>query len=150
MERQKQIYESYINFFKANKIKITDVRLSILDIITTNRHFTIQDVIDGVQEKLGQVNVMSVYNNIKLLLNNHMLFANTFNGKDISFETITPKLTHVKCDYCGTFVHLEDTILDEKLFEDFKLLANEYNVNLEHFKLEVHGKCFECTEKGVK
>lgn len=141
--------EDYINFFKQRKIKLTDVRNAILDTITKRAHFTIHDVISDVEKQLGQVNIMSIYNNISLLLNEHLLFANTFNGKNITYEAITPELAHIKCDYCGVFVHLDEEEVGDKYTDDFITLAKKYNLTMKHFKLEIHGICQNCIDNST-
>ncbi|AKX33807.1 Fur family transcriptional regulator [Spiroplasma litorale] len=136
--------EKYVNLFKSKKIKLTDVRLSMLKAIVTKKHFTISEIIDFVQKDLGSVNVMSIYNNIDLFLELHLLFTNSLDGKQITYEVISQQLIHLCCDNCGKIIDIEDVSLNkttQKLFEDY--LENK-NLNLIHYKIDLHTICENC------
>ncbi|ALD66786.1 Fur family transcriptional regulator [Spiroplasma cantharicola] len=134
----------YLKLFKSKKIKLTDVRLSMLNIIISKKHFTINEVISMVEKDLGSVNVMSIYNNIDLFLELHLLFANTINGKQIIYEAISPQLMHIFCDNCGSLEDLESPSLASELFLRFSEILTNKDMSLEHFKLELHGICKNC------
>ncbi|WP_342258847.1 Fur family transcriptional regulator [Spiroplasma endosymbiont of Dioctria linearis] len=134
----------YLELFKSKKIKLTDVRMSMLNIIISKKHFTINEVIDMVKSDLGSVNVMSIYNNIDLFLELHLLFANTINGKQIIYEAISPQLMHIFCDNCGGLEDLESPSLANELFLRFSEILKDRDMTLEHFKLELHGICKKC------
>ncbi|AUB31993.1 Fur family transcriptional regulator [Spiroplasma floricola 23-6] len=134
----------YLELFKNKKIKLTDVRLSMLRIISTKKHFTINELISMVEKDLGSVNVMSIYNNIDLFLEMHLLFANTINGKQIIYEAISSQLMHITCDHCGSLEDLESPSLANELFLRFSNILKDKDMELEHFKLELHGICKKC------
>ncbi|QHX36966.1 Fur family transcriptional regulator [Spiroplasma sp. BIUS-1] len=134
----------YLELFKSKKVKLTDVRLSMLKIIATKKHFTINELISMVEEDLGSVNVMSIYNNIDLFLDMHLLFANTINGKQIIYEAISTQLMHISCDKCGSLEDLESPSLANELFVRFSNILENKEMELEHFKLELHGICKKC------
>ncbi|AUM62952.1 Fur family transcriptional regulator [Spiroplasma monobiae] len=134
----------YLELFKSKKVKLTDVRLSMLKIIATKKHFTINELISMVEEDLGSVNVMSIYNNIDLFLEMHLLFANTINGKQIIYEAISSQLMHISCDICGSLEDLESPSLANELFVRFSNILEDKEMKLEHFKLELHGICKKC------
>ncbi|AKU79389.1 Fur family transcriptional regulator [Spiroplasma turonicum] len=137
--------ESYISYFKNKKIKITDVRMSMLKAITTMKHFTTPELISFVEKDLGTVNVMSIYNNIDLFLEHHLLFSNSIDGKQIVYEVLSKSLVHILCDTCGKIQDLEDDSFNLKCENTFvELLANSQN-KLMHSKVELHVLCNECS-----
>ncbi|AHI53238.1 Fur family transcriptional regulator [Spiroplasma culicicola] len=138
------LYEEYISILKEKKVKLTEARLAILKCISTKKHFTINELISEVEKELGNVNVMSVYNNIDLLLDLHLIFSNTINGKQIIYEAIAPQLIHIKCHECGSYDHLESSSLTQDLLSQFKTITSSSEFELEHFKLEMHGVCKNC------
>jgi Fur family peroxide stress response transcriptional regulator len=144
-------YEDYINVMKKKKLKITASRSAFLKAITSieSKHFTVNEIISKIKESEGHVNIMSVYNILEVLLNEHLLFANTFDGKNVSYEVITPRLVHVRCDYCGEIHHLDgdEIAVHEEWWNAFNELTRKYNVTLEHYKLEAHGICDNCSAK---
>ncbi|AGR42434.1 Fur family transcriptional regulator [Spiroplasma diminutum] len=139
-------FTEYLELFKSKKIKLTDVRTAMLKIIASKKHFTINELISMVEKDLGSVNVMSIYNNIDLFLDLHLLFANTINGKQIIYEAISPQLMHIFCDKCGFLEHLESPSLANELFVRFSSILEDKKMELEHFKLELHGICNKCKE----
>ncbi|AGR41569.1 Fur family transcriptional regulator [Spiroplasma taiwanense] len=143
MEIENKITE-YLELFKSKKIKLTDVRLSMLKAIATTKHFTINELISIVEKDLGTVNVMSIYNNIDLFLEMHLLFANTMNGKQIMYEAISKQLIHITCDICGKLEDLESPSLASDLFLEYSKILESKKMQLEHFKLELHGICESC------
>ncbi|QEH62239.1 Fur family transcriptional regulator [Spiroplasma chinense] len=143
-----KLFDEYVEILKEKKIKLTDVRLTILKCIATRKHFTINELIAEIEkETKSSVNVMSVYNNIDMLLDLHLLFSNTINGKQIIYEAITPQLIHVKCHECEMFEHIDSSSLSQDLLSQFKKIGESINFELDHFKLEMHGLCNNCRKK---
>ncbi|WP_031542137.1 Fur family transcriptional regulator [Mesoplasma photuris] len=144
-KNQQKKYNQIIERLKNKNIRITDIRRAIIKIImTSNDHLTTQDIIKELEPMFKGVNITSVYNTLDLLLENHILFANTFNGKTISYELATDKSFHLKCDQCGDVKHIEDACLEKYIFSEIADLAEMHNVKLEHFKIEAHGLCEKC------
>ena len=126
------VLEEYTKIIKSRKLKLTNARLAFVKAITSmdKKHFTISEIIAKIKENEGHVNIMSCYNILELLLKEHLLFANTLDGKNVSYELITPRLVHVRCDYCGKLYHLDDGVLGvhNKWWDLFNELANKYAI----------------------
>lgn len=137
-------YDFYIGRLKELKIKITDLRINIIKIISNTQHFTTNELIEMLKKEDKTISVMSVYNNIDLFLENHLLYANTFNGKYIIYEAIKPHLIHIKCDECSKVIDVEDKKENEELMKIFERLGEKSDVEVSHFKVELHGTCDEC------
>lgn len=145
-------FDNYVEILKNKKIKMTYSRSALLKVITTmdKKHFTINDIIAELKKQYGKINIMSVYNNVEMLIREHLIFATTFDGKSVSYELITQMLVHVRCDHCGKSTHLEDFDESKKYWDKLNELANKYSIDLEHFKIEVHGICDDCKTKEEK
>lgn len=131
---------------KTRDIRLTQIRLEILKIIITEDHPTIADIIEALEKEVGKINVMSVYNTLNMLLENHVLFANTFNGKQICYEIQEQASCHLKCDQCLKVEHV-DTNEVIKFLPEFTKIAQRHEYSLEHFKIEIHGLCENCQKK---
>ncbi|QHX36117.1 Fur family transcriptional regulator [Spiroplasma sp. TIUS-1] len=139
-----EMNDFYINRLKELKIKLTELRINIIKIISRTKHFTINELIDMLKQMDSKVNIMSVYNNIDLLLENHLLYANTFNGKYIIYEAIKPHLIHIKCDECSKIIDVDDKKENTQFMNSFISLGKKFNVEVNHYKIELHGICNEC------
>ncbi|WP_257789180.1 transcriptional repressor [Spiroplasma clarkii] len=127
---------------------MTDIRLVILKCVASRKHFTINELISEIEKELGTVNVMSVYNNIDLLLDLHLLFSNTINGKQIIYEAITNQLIHIKCHECDSYEHINSPILSGELWSSCQQFLDSIGFTMDHFKLEMHGICKKCSQKN--
>lgn len=105
---QQKVFERLQEALKSKNVRVTNVRLEILKIITTHEHPTINDIISELEKSSHKVNVMSVYNTLDMLLDKHIIYANIFNGKQICYEPKVQESYHLKCDQCQKVHHLEN------------------------------------------
>ncbi|WP_338983219.1 Fur family transcriptional regulator [Spiroplasma endosymbiont of Othius punctulatus] len=137
-------YDFYISRLKELKIKLTDLRINIIKIISNTKHFTTNELIEMLKKDDSTISVMSVYNNIDLFLENHLLYANTFNGKYIIYEAIKPHLIHIKCDECLSVIDVDNKQENVELMKVFEVIGKKSKVDVNHFKIELHGICDKC------
>ncbi|WBX36299.1 Fur family transcriptional regulator [Mycoplasma capricolum] len=146
---QQQKYNQIVEKLKLKKIRLTDIRNIVIKMLIISDHLTIQEIINNLESEINNINVMSVYNTIDLLLKEHIVFANTFNGKDISYEIAADKSVHLKCDECLKVIHLDDKNIKNYHFLELLDLCEKYNIKLTHFKIEGHGYCLKCSNKEI-
>lgn len=146
-KNQELLFQRVQDILKDNKVRITKVRQDIIKIIIVYEHPTINDIIAYLEQQTVKINIMSVYNTLDMLLENHVLYANTFNGKNICYELKVDKMCHLKCDLCFKIFHLTDF---NDFFKEFSEIAEKYNWSCDHFKIEIHGKCDSCIKKIIK
>lgn len=144
------IEQKIIDILTARKYRITEMRLMIVKIIAGTRHFTVKYVINEVNRflKNKKVNVMSVYNIINLLIKEHLLFANVFNGKDIIYELIIDNTIHAVCENCFRIMHID--VADKTALYNYAISDKIRALNWDpaiHFTLEVHSICPDCKAK---
>ncbi|PPE06130.1 Fur family transcriptional regulator [Williamsoniiplasma lucivorax] len=142
-------YDQIIGKLKKDGIRVTNIRSEVIKAIITTDHPTINDIIKIVEKTSANTNVMSVYNTLNLLLEKHLLFANTFNGKQIVYEIQDVKSVHLKCDSCLAIQHLDDQELQVIDESRLKQLAQNHQMTFDHFKIEIHGLCQKCYQKAT-
>jgi Fe2+ or Zn2+ uptake regulation protein len=142
-KQQQQIYDLMLETLKKKKVRLTDIRLAIIQNLIVSDHPTPASIVKSLEEEYGKINVMSVYNTIDLLLEEHLVSANTFNGKQISYEIIMDKTAHFKCLECDKIYHLSLGNYEPKIFEMLQKLGNQIDFKVDHYKIEVHGICHD-------
>ncbi|ATZ21129.1 Fur family transcriptional regulator [Mesoplasma coleopterae] len=144
---QQAKYNEIIDQLKVNSIKITEIRSNIIKLIIVSEHINIQQLTLKLEKNLTNVNLASVYNTIDLLLKEHIIASNTFDGKNIWYELSTNKSAHIKCDECGNIEHVSADKITNINFDEFKDLILDKKQKLEHVKIELHVICESCTKK---
>ncbi|ASZ09359.1 Fur family transcriptional regulator [Mesoplasma chauliocola] len=144
---QQKKYDEIIDNLKLKSIKITEIRSNIIKLIIISEHINIQQLTLKLEKLLGNVNLASIYNTIDLLLKEHSISSNTFDGKNIWYELSTNKSAHIKCDECGDIKHVSVDKLNNINFNEFEKLLNDRNKHLEHVKIELHVICEQCQTK---
>lgn len=140
-------FESTVLKLKAKNIKLTDIRIKIIKLIIKNQHLNIQEIIELLQKNDETTNVMSVYNTIDLLLKEHIIFSNTFDGKNIWYELSSNKAIHIKCDSCGSVQHVSKEKQDSFNTSELKKLLSSDMIKIEHVKIEIHVICESCNDQ---
>ena len=127
---------------QAHRIRLTRGRREVLRVLLSAHHPTFNDIVESLARLSSEKpNVMSVYNTINMLLAQHIIYANTFDGKQICYEVKIKEAGHLKCDNCQRVIHLKQL---QALNQNFKNLAAKHDWTCDHFKLEIHGLCAEC------
>ncbi|AUF83357.1 transcriptional repressor [Mesoplasma syrphidae] len=147
LKQEQKKYEQIVDKLKTKNIRMTDIRLAIIAMLIKAEHLTTQEIIKNLELEFANVNVTSVYNTLDLLLSQHILFANTFNGKSIWYEIASEKSIHLKCDECGDVIHINPMTSDKFDFNEVVELAESKGIKLDHFKIEAHGICQNCRNK---
>lgn len=151
-ENQSQ-YQEIIQKLQKKDYRLTDVRKAVIEILVVKKHISINDIIAELKKSNNSVNVMSIYNTIDLLMDEHIIHANVFDNKQIFYE-LSDNITHVVCNICHKIIHLDNqtivntNFLDEKKVNSF--LLEERNFAFSHYKLEVHGICDNCKSQMKK
>lgn len=145
---QNQVLHQLEASLQTNKIRLTKGRRDILRVILTANHPTFNDVVENLERATQEKpNIMSVYNTINMLLAHGIIYANTFDGRQISYEVKIPQAGHLKCDRCLQMIHLDQL---DNFNHEFQKLAAQYQWNCDYFKLEIHGLCPECRSDSAQ
>ena len=129
---------------KKTGIKYTNQRVEILDFLKEfHGHPTVDDVYEGVRQKLTRISKATVYNNLKFLAEKG--FVKEVNVKGVSrFESNLIPHHHTICIECGAINDYES--------EELTALAMEIAENIDDFKIEsadtnFFGICKKCMEE---
>ncbi|ATZ21833.1 Fur family transcriptional regulator [Mesoplasma tabanidae] len=144
---QQAKYNEIIDQLKVKSIKITEIRSNIIKLIIISEHINIQQLTLKLEKNLSNVNLASIYNTMDLLLKEHIISSNTFDGKNIWYELSTNKSAHIKCDKCGNIEHVSTEKIKNINFDEFKTLIVDKSQKLEHLKIELHVICERCNKK---
>ncbi|AHF61429.1 hypothetical protein P344_06295 [Spiroplasma mirum ATCC 29335] len=138
-------YDKIVQILKDKNYRLTDIRLSIIKILTDKKHLTLSVIVEYLEKEYQNVNLMSVYNTIDMLLKEHILFSNTFDGKQIWYDLAENPSFHAICDSCKKVLHIKDEAVLKSIdiVSLGKALEKIYWKPI-HFKIEGHGLCEEC------
>ncbi len=141
-------YNGIVQLLKSKNYRITEIRLSIIKILSEKQHLTLTEIVTLLEQEFKNVNLMSVYNTIDLLISEHIVFTNSFDGKQIWYDLAENPSFHMVCDICKNVVHIKDTnILHEIKLDNLKDVMTNINWEPVHFKIEGHGICDQCHNK---
>ncbi len=128
---------------KKNDIKYTSQRVEILKFLRDfDGHPTVDDVYEGVKQKLTRISKATVYKNLKFLAENGLIKEVNVKGVSRFEANLTPH-HHVICIGCGKIFDYES-----KDLTDYSLkVANK----IAEFKVEstdtnFYGLCKDCME----
>ncbi|MFX4057044.1 MAG: Fur family transcriptional regulator [Spiroplasma sp. hy2] len=141
-------YDGIVQLLKSKNYRITEIRLAIIKILSEKQHLTLTEIVTLLEQEFKNVNLMSVYNTIDLLISELIVFTNSFDGKQIWYDLAENPSFHMVCDICKNVVHIKDTnILHEIKLDNLKDVMTNINWEPVHFKIEGHGICDQCHNK---
>lgn len=130
---------------KANKIRITPQRFSILEyLVEHDSHPTADEIYKALSERFPSMSVATVYNNLRLFTK--IGFVNEMNFGDASsrFDFTTTQHYHAICQNCGK---VEDVYYPG--LEDVEEVTAELTgFQVTSHRLEIYGLCSDC-QKGL-
>lgn len=137
---------SLIDLLKKENYKITLQRKAILQVLLENIStlITAEKLLEMSKKLNSKINMSTIYRNIDILTAMNLLY------KSIDSQGITKlKLIctdehhhHLVCDVCGKIV-----IYDDCDFSRYAKFARKHNFTLTGHTLELHGICFDCSNK---
>ncbi len=141
-------YDVIVQLLKSKNYRITEIRLAIIKILSEKQHLMLNEIVTLLEQEFKNVNLMSVYNTIDLLISEHIVFTNSFDGKQIWYDLAENPSFHMICDICKNVAHIKDTnILHEIKLDNLKDVITNINWEPVHFKIEAHGICDQCHNK---
>lgn len=147
---QTKLYENIVGKLKSKNIKLTQVRVAVIKILLRLDHPTASMIVDELKKDHDLINVASVYNTLNVLLTNHVVSANTFNGKQICYEIIEPNTIHFACIECNQLYHASAGSFENQAYQELEKLAQSIGFVMDHYKIEGHGICHNCLAKQQK
>ncbi|WP_342252512.1 Fur family transcriptional regulator [Spiroplasma endosymbiont of Amphibalanus improvisus] len=138
--------EEILNLFRKKNYRLTNIRELIIDIFVEHNHINFNDIIRILKENnSADINVMSVYNTLDLLISEHIVFTNSFDGKQLWYNLVDNPSIHLICDSCQNIIHIDKNKVNKnKLNNDLAPILNSVAWKPVHYKIECHGICQNC------
>ncbi|MGI6002207.1 MAG: Fur family transcriptional regulator [Lachnospiraceae bacterium] len=143
---------SYSDILRESGLRVTPQRLAIIDVFLERpgQHMTAEEIYNYVQEKAPKTGIATVYRNIEMLADMHVLDRLNLNDGYVRYELGDPAGSgrhhhhhHMICLGCGrVFAFDKDLLenLEESIREDTGFQVTDHEVKL-------YGYCRECLEK---
>lgn len=143
--------EAYVKrfdrFLDEKKMRKTPERFAILKrILTFQSHFTIETLMQSMEEDSFHVSRATLYNTIQLLVEAQLVRRHVFEGLQVQYEKAgaTPH-SHLICTSCGKVKEVRDanfiSYMNARKFTAF---------TTDFYSLYVYGTCSTCARKMKK
>lgn len=139
--------EENIQRLKKVGLKITEPRLTILDLMQKNRdsmqHFTAEDVYRLLIEAGEEIGLATVYRVLNQFDEAKILVRHNFEGNKSVFEiNLKDHHDHIICVDCGRVFEFKDEMIERRQRE----ISQERGIHLESHSLYLYGKCADTKE----
>jgi Fur family peroxide stress response transcriptional regulator len=133
---------------KKQGIRITPQREIILEyLITHHNHPSVETIRDGIEAKLPNLSVATIYNTLRLLVDNGLVIELPNNDGGIRYDFFGFPHYHAICENCGKIIDIFD--------DDYPALVQHVQATTREktgflitgTQLEVSGICPECQQK---
>lgn len=136
--------EKNMQCLKKAGLKITEPRLTILDLMQRNRdgmqHFTAEDIYRLLIEQGEDIGLATVYRVLNQFDEAGILVRHNFEGNKSVFE-INPKEhhDHIICLACGQVMEFNDDIIEQRQHQ----ICKAHGIELENHSLYLYGRCVD-------
>ncbi|MEI3606427.1 peroxide-responsive transcriptional repressor PerR [Pseudogracilibacillus sp. SE30717A] len=136
-----------IETLKKSGIRITPQRHAVLEyLLTSMSHPTADEIYKALEGKFPNMSVATVYNNLRILREIGLVRELTYGDDSSRFDSNMRDHYHIICDDCGKIVDFHYPTLDE-----IESLAEKVSgFEISHHRMELYGKCEECSNVSVQ
>src|SRR5690625_361173 len=136
-----------IDTLKKSGVRITPQRHAVLEfLLTSETHPTADEIYRALEPKFPSMSVATVYNNLRILKEIGLVRELTYGDDSSRFDSNMREHYHIICEDCGEIVDFHYPTLDE-----IESLAEKVSgFEISHHRLELYGKCKECSEVKVQ
>lgn len=134
-------------FLEQKDLRRTPERVAILQrILTFQSHFTIEALMQALEQDAFHVSRATIYNTMQLLVEAQLLRRHVFDGLQVHYEKAgaTPH-SHLICNVCGKVKEVRDpnfiAFMNARRFTAF---------TADYYSLYVYGTCSTCARKQKK
>ncbi len=135
--------EVILDSLRAQGYRITKAREDIIRVLCLGGHFNIEQIGVALKQIKDDVNVATIYNNIRFLVDEHIVTEFAFNGRNSVYELNIGLHAHLICKSCG---HIENVDLPG-LNHLQEVVEDNTGFKVEENKLEFYGCCKSCLVK---
>jgi len=132
---------NYISLLKANDLKATIQRTSILQSIDHAGHINIDDIYEDVKKQYPTLSLATIYKNIIMMQENNVIVEVPMNREKSKYELKKEEHMHLICEVCGEIQDTEMTTATKELLiiENFQVQSSQINL---------FGVCPKCQKKA--
>jgi len=130
----------YITLLKENDLKATIQRTSILKSIDHAGHMNIDDIYEDVKEQYPTLSLATIYKNIIVMQENHVIIEVPINGEKSKYELKKEDHIHLICQQCGE-------IQDREIKQTTKETLEISNFKLNSAQINLYGVCEVCQKR---
>ena len=136
-----------IETLKKSGVRITPQRHAVLEyLLTSLSHPTADEIYKALEGKFPNMSVATVYNNLRILREIGLIRELTYGDDSSRFDSNMKDHYHIICDDCGKIVDFHYPTLDE-----IESLAEKVSgFKISHHRMELYGKCEECSKVKVQ
>ena len=136
-----------IDTLKQSGVRITPQRHAVLEcLLTSLDHPTADDIYKSLEEKFPNMSVATVYNNLRILREAGLVRELTYGDDSSRFDSNMNDHYHIICEDCGKMVDFHYPTLDE-----IESLAEKVSgFSISHHRMELYGKCDQCSMAKVQ
>ncbi|ADG07075.1 Fur family transcriptional regulator [Kyrpidia tusciae] len=132
--------QSYLDKLRKQGLKLTGQRKMILQILLTeNRYMSAKELIDQVQEQYPHISYDTIYRNLRMLRDEHMIEESMFEDGSARFRIrcADPHHHHFICTRCGATIPIEACPMELTVPAPEGFLVQSH-------RFEVFGVCGQC------
>lgn len=136
-----------IETLKKSGVRITPQRHAVLEyLLTSMSHPTADEIYKALEHKFPNMSVATVYNNLRILREIGLVRELTYGDDSSRFDSNMKEHYHIICEECGKIVDFHYPTLDE-----IEALAEKVSgFEISHHRMELYGKCKECSKVKVQ
>ena len=129
--------KDYISLLKANNLKATIQRGTILKSIDSMGHMSIDEIYSAVKREYPTLSLATIYKNIILMVEHGIIAEVPISGKKPKYELKKSDHIHLICEACGT-------IEDMKITKSKEQVLSVENFKVQNMQINLYGVCREC------
>lgn len=134
------MYESYGSFLEENGIRPSSQRILMLQYLEESKsHPTADKIYVDLSKRLPSISKATVYNNLKLFLNNGIIKEVNIDNSEIHYEMMMDNHAHFVCRKCKKVEDLEisNINIDLSYISDYEIESQD---------IFLRGLCNECKD----
>ncbi|QGM81174.1 ferric iron uptake transcriptional regulator [Otariodibacter oris] len=143
--------EENVTLLKKVGLKVTEPRLTILELMQTTRkeiqHFSAEDIYKLLLEKHSEIGLATVYRVLNQFEEVGILTRHNFDSNKAVYElNFNHEHDHIICMDCGKVFEFKDTEMEKRQRE----ISQQHGIELSNHSLYLYGKCSNlqsCDEK---
>ena len=132
---------SHVDILKLHSLKATPQRLSVLDVLCSHGHATLESIEKETRVKFPTLSLSTIYRNINEMLKKGILSEVKIANKKEYYELTKEDHTHLVCSSCG---NIEDFMLSTDEF--MKKAQSSTDCKIQKATISFEVVCKECLE----